>query len=44
MLAKRVLTAVILVLLVLAALFGLSPMGWGAVTLVAITGAALPAR
>ena len=41
MLAKRVLTAVVLVLLVLAALFGLSPVGWGVVTLAAVTGAAV---
>lgn len=41
MLAQRVLTAVVLVLLVLAALFWLSPMGWGVVTLAAITGAAI---
>jgi phosphatidate cytidylyltransferase len=40
MLAQRVLTAVVLVLLVLAALFMLSPLGWGIVTLLAITGAA----
>lgn len=41
MLAKRILTAVVLVLLVLAALFLLSPTGWGVVTLAAVTGAAV---
>jgi phosphatidate cytidylyltransferase len=40
MLLQRVLTAVVLVLLVLAALFLLSPTAWGVVTLAAITAAA----
>jgi phosphatidate cytidylyltransferase len=40
-LATRILTAVVLVPLVLAAVFLLSPTGWGAVTLAAITGAAV---
>ena len=40
MLATRVLTAVVLSPLVLAALFLLPPLGWGAVSLVAIVAAA----
>jgi phosphatidate cytidylyltransferase len=40
MLATRVLTAVVLIPLVLAALFLLPPLGWGAVSLVAIVAAA----
>ena len=40
MLATRILTAAVLVPLVLAALFLLPPLGWGAVTLAVIVAAA----
>jgi phosphatidate cytidylyltransferase len=41
MLATRIVTAVVLVIAVLAALFGLSPRGWGLFTLLAIGAAAI---